>query len=306
MHVHAIWPTFPDLAGYSYLAVDFFFMLSGFVMARTYEARLVAGFGVCRFLRARAVRLWPTLAVGAVLALPFAWRDHPHVDTFLMIVIPNLLLLPSLAAPQIFGLNMPAWSVFFELVANAAHAWVLCRLRMATLAVIAVAAFGILATLGWHYGHLDLGSRLDNAIGGLARVALAYVAGIVLWRRFGDRAPVPVPPLLAWLAMPAVFSLARWLGDDFRLDLAFVVLGCPLLLWGGLRQRRFARISSLAGALSFPLYAVHYPVLLVADAYGLSGWAGLIVAVVAGAIVTRALAPRKKPRALHTNYIPAH
>ena len=292
MHVHAIWPSFPDLAGYAYLAVDFFFTLSGFVMARTYEARLAQGFGAGRFFRARALRIWPTMAVGAVLALPFAWRDHPDMTTFLKIVIPNLLMLPSFAVTELFGLNVPAWSIFFELVANAIHGVLLCRVRTPVLAGLCVVLLGLLAGCARHFGSLDLGSQQVNALGGLARVAFTYTMGILLWRWFGDRAPLPVPPLLAFAAMPVAFSLSHWLGQIYwGFDLAFVVVGCPLILWGGLRQRAFAKFAAAAGALSFPLYAVHYPLLLGAEALGLPPLAGLAVAFAGAAAVVWALVP---------------
>lgn len=294
MHVHAIWPAFPDVAGYSYLAVDFFFMLSGFVMARTYEARLAAGFGAVRFLRARAARLWPTMAVGAVLALPFAWRDHPQLGTFLMIVLPNLILLPSFAVKEIFGLNVPAWSIFFELVANAVHGALLCRIKTPVLAVVAAVLLAILAACARHFGTLDLGSQQSNVLGGLARVAFTYTLGVLLWRQFGDRPPIHVPPLLAFAAMPVVFSLSHWLVHDYwGMDLAFVAIGCPLILWGGLRQRAFNRLSAAAGALSFPLYAVHYPLLLGAEALGMPPLAGLAIAAGGGAAVAWLLVPER-------------
>ena len=293
MHIHAIWAGFPDLAGYSYLAVDFFFMLSGYVMARTYEARLVNGYGSYRFLRARIVRLWPTMAVGAVLALPFVWRDHPDVETFLKIVIPNLLLLPSFAVAEIFALNVPAWSIFFELVANAVHGAVLCRVRTPVLAVLAALSLGALTVAAWHFGGLDLGSQQGNVLGGLARVAFTYIMGILLWRLFGDRAPIPVPPLLAFVAMPVIFSLSYWLAAEiWWIDLAFVTIGCPLILWGGLRLRRFTRVATLAGAASFPLYAVHYPLLLGAEAIGMHALSGLAVALLGAAALTWATTQR--------------
>ena len=306
MHVHAIWPAFPDLAGYAYLAVDFFFMLSGFIMARTYEARLAEGYGAGRFFRARTLRLWPTMAIGALLALPFAWRDHPDMATFLKIVIPNLLLLPSFAVTELFGLNVPAWSIFFELVANAVHGLLLCRLRTPVLAGLCVGLLAALTACARHFGSLDLGSHQDNAVGGLARVAFTYTMGILLWRWFGDRPPLPVPPLLAFAAMPVVFSLSHWLVRDYwGLDLGFVVIGCPLILWGGLRQRAFGRIAAAAGAWSFPLYAVHYPLLLGAEAAGLSPLTGLALAFAGAAAVTWALTPGRWAAANTSEVMPA-
>lgn len=297
MHVGAIYPGAPRLVGAAYLAVDFFFLLSGFVMARTYEARMHAGtLPAWRFLRARYLRLWPTMAVGAVLSAPFLWRDNPDLPVFLRTALPNLLLLPAFAIPVLFGLNTPAWSVFFELVANVGHATVLRRLGNQGLALVVLVFFVAAAACGVHFGNLDLGSKAENIVGGLARVGLSYGLGVLLWRWHGDRAPLPVPPWLAFLAMPALFwTASRAQAEGWLFDLGFIALACPLLLWGGLALReggpRSLQALCLAfGAISFPLYAVHYPVLLAVEAAGLDIWLAPVAALAAAALLTRTMA----------------
>jgi peptidoglycan/LPS O-acetylase OafA/YrhL len=293
MHVGAIYPDAPRVIGAAYLAVDFFFLLSGFVMARTYEGRMREGtVRPGRFLAARCRRLWPTMAVGAVLSAPFLWRDFPDMPTFVAAALPNLLLLPSFVTPVLFALNTPAWSVFFELVANLAHGLVLHRLGNRALAVIVVLFLGALAACGMVFGNLDLGSRTENLVGGLARVGFSYGLGVLCWRLGRDRAVVPLPPLLALLAMPVLFVLAsRTALEGWKFDLAFIAIAGPALLWGGLgwQLRGAARSLALAaGALSFPLYAIHYPVLLAAEAIGLPIWAAPLAALAAALALTTA------------------
>ena len=292
MHVGAIWPNAPRIIGTAYLAVDFFFLLSGFVMARTYEGRMRDGrLSVRAFLAARYRRLWPTMAWGAALSLPFLWRDNPDLWTFAATSLPNLLLLPSFATPVLFALNTPAWSVFFELVANLAHVLVLQRLGIRALAAMAGAFLLAAAACAIHWGDLDLGSQVDTMAGGFARVGFAYTLGILLWRWHGNRAPAPVPAILAFLAMPVLFVGASTVPlEGAVFDLAFISVGCPLILWGGLNLRigvgAIDRLCRVAGAMSFPLYAVHYPVLLGAEAAGLSLWLGPVAAVAGAALVT--------------------
>ena len=287
MHLSAMYTGFVQRLAPAYLAVDFFFLLSGFVMARTYEQRLRAGrIDPLTFLAMRYRRLWPVMLIGAVLSLPFVLRDSESWEVAATVSLPNLFLLPTFAAPEIFRLNVPAWSIFFELLANLLHALVIQRLGNWALAVVVALSAGALGLAAWHFGTLDLGARNDTMVGGLVRVCFAYGLGVLLWRLHGDRAPIPVPPLLALLAMPVLFAAAtRWSFTGWRLDFAFVVIGCPLILWGGLRMRGFERIASAAGALSFPLYAVHYPLLLGSEALGLVPGAGLAVAVAGAAVV---------------------
>ncbi len=102
-----------------YLAVDFFFMLSGYVMARTYEGRMRGGLW---FLRKRFWRLWPTVTVGSLIgvvaAIVAGAADAPG---FLLAATLNLLLVPILWAGAAFPINTPIWSIFFELFANGAR-----------------------------------------------------------------------------------------------------------------------------------------------------------------------------------------
>jgi len=282
MHLGAIYGT-PSLISSAYLAVDLFFLLSGFVMARTYEQRMRASrIGPGAFLAARYRRLWPTMVIGAALSLPFLIRDSASLAMAAQSAILNILLLPAFAAPEIFPLNTPAWSVFFELLANFAHALLLWRLGRTGLAILVLLAGCGLIACALHFGHLDIGSRQDNMIGGLARVAFAYGLGVLLWRLHGDRAPLAVPAWLGLLAMPVLFAAASWLGlRGWIFDLPFVIMACPLMLWASLRfdAPRLAGVTSFAGALSFPLYAVHYPLLLGAEALKLPEAVAAILAL---------------------------
>lgn len=292
MHVGAIWPGAPRMLGSAYLAVDFFFLLSGFVMARTYEDRMNReGLAPRRFLALRFQRLWPTMAVGAVLSLPFLWRDNPVAAVFVAAALPNFFLLPSFVTAELFPLNTPAWSIFFELFANLAHCAVLHRLRTRVLLCGAAVLFGVLALVGSHFGNLDLGARPSTFLVGFVRVGFSYALGVALWRWHADRPPLAIPLPLGLALMAALFYAA----DAFHLggaafDLAFLAVACPLLLWSGLSAGpRLAPVTTtaclVAGALSFPLYAVHYPVLLAAEAAGLPMLAGPVLALSVATLV---------------------
>jgi len=304
MHVGAIWPGSPRIMGSAYLAVDFFFLLSGFVMARTYERRMSAGeIGTVRFMTLRYRRLWPTMVLGAAASLPFLWRDVSEPAKFLSAALPNLLLLPTFATRELFSLNTPAWSIFFELAANLVHVLVLHRLGRGSLgAVVALMGLGVAGCAVW-YGDLDLGSQVANMVGGFARVGFSYGLGLLLWRWHRDRPPLPVPPLLALAAMPVLFAAAsRWQFEGWKFDLGFVMVAGPLLLWGGLGladrgPSRWRQACLIAGALSFPLYAVHYPVLLATEAAGFARFWGppaTIAAAVLAAWLTGGLRHLRK------------
>lgn len=247
----------------AHLAVDFFVMLSGFVMARTYEQRLRDGsLGAGAFMKARYKRLWGWMALGTTLGLlaalgEYGWSGDLGLAWLLMVALVPAVNLP--AAPYL--LNLPLWSIVYELVANAAHALGLVRLRKAGLAwmaaLCALALAAIIVTSGFPRGGFAEYHWLV-----LPRVGLAYVLGVLCYRLWGDSPPLVVPFSVAALALP-VYVLAVWLVPWQFAPLAFVLVLAPLMLFGGMQARfdspRRLELASLLGAVSFPLYALHYP-----------------------------------------------
>lgn len=248
----------------AFLAVDFFFMLSGYVMARSYEHRLDVPGAAGEFLLARAVRLWPPVFLASLISVPWIFLRSPSDAVW--IVAANLLLLPTPSAFGLYILNPPAWSILFELLANAVHATILWRLSTRRLLGLAACLAGLLAVLAWQHGI----NMVDNAhlFGrGLGRLLYPYVVGILLYRIWRDSPPIKVPALLTWTAMPVFFTAGAWLwGASWLPCLLFVLVLCPLLIAGGLRSARSglgARLATLLGEVSFPLYAIHGPLVII-------------------------------------------
>ena len=276
-----------------YLAVDLFFVLSGFVIAHAYDARLAEGLGPVAFMRLRAIRLLPLLALGtglgAMLALstpggPAAWR-------ILAGFCANAVGLPSpFHGRRIFELDPPAWSLFYELLANAGFAVAFRWLGGKALGAIALISFAVLVVLGVQHGSLDGGMTLSGAPMGLARVGVSFPLGVLLHRnRALWSALVPAPPQVLLLAM-TVLALALPLPASLRLafDLGFVALLSPLLVMAGasLRtERRESRALVLLGLLSYPVYLLHAPIKRAFEHYAPaipSSLAALLVVVLSG------------------------
>ena len=94
-HLHGIYPETPSIWGKGYLAVDFFMMLSGYVMARTYEERMRGGLGAGNFVLIRYRRLWLTMAVGSLIGVGYLWRATGDPAWFALGFALNMALLPS-------------------------------------------------------------------------------------------------------------------------------------------------------------------------------------------------------------------
>ena len=132
-----------------YMAVDLFFVLSGFVIAHAYERRFERGLTAGRFLASRYLRLWPVYALGAVLGLIAAaahalpGRDNLTGAEVLRTAPFALAMLPGPhIKPMLYPVNSVAWSLALELLINAAYAFAWrplkdSRILAATLAVSA-------------------------------------------------------------------------------------------------------------------------------------------------------------------------
>lgn len=302
-HVRTVFETAPQYSPRAYLAVDFFFVLSGFVMARAYEPKLRAGFGGDRFVKARYRRLWPTIAFGSLLFVPFVREAAGGFNLiFAKVFIANMLLLPAVGENDFFPLNAPAWSIFFELVANLIHGMVLWKLgSKVLLAIVLFCLFG-LTLEALDYGNLDVGAGKGEFAVGLLRVSFSYTLGILLWRHWGERRVHVSAGWLALLAMPMLFAVeTAGVMRPWEMDLAFVALASPLILIGGLAIRGGGRAAALAGELSFPLYATHFPVLYIARDLGLSAHAAITACLaVAGAVTAVQLGWRHRRKTLPT------
>jgi peptidoglycan/LPS O-acetylase OafA/YrhL len=253
------------------VAVDFFFILSGFVIAHAYGEALAGGMKVLDFLRIRVVRLYPMLLLGLALGLVVViWQQarHGSIDPLgiAWMLAANLFCLPALTnkLPQvIFPFNLPQWSLFFEMGVNLAFAFLARRLtQLSCLLLAAIGAVGLVAAVA-AFGSIDVGPERDTLPGGLARVTFGFFAGVVLYR-LRPRSPVAAPVgLLIAVGLLVLLVGSPELPMWALLTLVLVVF--PGVVWlsaGVSLSGRVRSASLLLGALSYPIYIVHFPLVL--------------------------------------------
>lgn len=279
---HFLEMAFPNYSsfflGHGFLAVDFFFCLSGFVIGYAYDSR-IAVLGTWQFLQSRLIRLHPMVVFGSVLGLiallvdPFA--PHPlaySARRLAVLFLASVLLIPDSAMPDRgfnnFGLNAPAWSLFWEYVASLAYAVVLWRLpRRALLALAALAAIA-LVYIGHHAGALYGGWDGHTFWHGGARVAYSFLAGLLVYRcGWILRSTIPFLALALLLTLALVMPYAHhgWLRQALVIFFYFpflVALGAGTSL-----TPRIHRLCTFAGDLSYPLYMTHYAVIWIFGNY---------------------------------------
>ena len=256
-----------------YLAVDLFFVLSGFVIAHAYERRLAQGLSPVRFLVMRYLRLWPVYGLGAVLGL-IAAADHAlpgHDNMPLRDVLRTapfaLAMLPGPhIKPMLYPVNSVAWSLALELLVNAVYAFTWRWLRDARVlaGVLAVSAAALVAACVG-FGKLDIGFQWSDAIGGLPRVAFSFAAGLAVYRIYRTevwRAGAWRPRLPAWAPLALLVPLLWVKLDEIVYPLVCVLVVFPAMVLACAStepSRRLAPAFAWLGAVSFPLYALHKP-----------------------------------------------
>lgn len=267
----------------AYLGVDLFFLLSGFVLTRTYEARMP---DPARFLARRFVRLWPPIACGVVISACYFAARGMAPEALVLNLATGLLILPLYGY---INFNPPAWSIFFELIANFLHALALRRISTRGLFLIAgTCAVWLAGQLG--NDGLDVGWGTLLALG-LPRVLMSYALGVAMWRVLGD-----CPRLPAALAWPAVLGFALAIAaypDALRgpAEIVFVLLVNPLVLLAALSMNE-SRLAAILGALSFPLYALHFPLQTMTTEAGAAWQTSLVVSLVGALSIGVLVDPR--------------
>lgn len=257
------------------LAVDFFFMLSGFVLAHGYSDSLNAGNAFQNYLLRRVIRLYPLVVLGTVIgALAHAVPCDLSTATLIRLTAQGAVLVPELGshpdAATFMALDPPAWSLFFEMVASVLFGLGLWRGRL-RIALSALAVSGCaLAWAALHYGSFDTGWSYDSIGAGMARVGFAFGLGVVLHRAHRSGVRAPVKP--GFWSLASIFGLLIFSGFSslaFQFFCVFVLFPIILLAAAEIQGKEPVAFNRWSGEISFPLYILHWPVYL---------WVGIVAA----------------------------
>lgn len=280
-----------DTFNHGYLAVDFFFILSGFVISYAYDDRWHSSMTLGGFFKRRLIRLHPMLVMGAIIGcITFCIQgcvkwDGSSTATWQIILalVLSMLFIPAYPGAahevrgngEMFPLNGPSWSLFFEYIGNIIYALFIRRLSNRLLALF-VAVTGVLFTIFAifnisGYENIGVGWTLDNVnfFGGTLRMLFPFSLGMLLSRNFK---PVKIRGIF-WLSSVALFLLfsvpfipsvnnlcINGIYEIFCISVAF-----PLIVWlgasGCTSDKYSTKVCGFLGNISYPLYITHYPIM---------------------------------------------
>ncbi|TIS60394.1 acyltransferase [Mesorhizobium sp.] len=290
----------------SYLAVDLFFLLSGFVIAHAYDRKIETGMGFGTFLLIRLIRLYPLYLAGTLLGffylliknrlIPSEYLPLSDIATMLTT---GMLFIPLVGKDYhtIFPLNPASWSLFFELLVNIAYFLLFFVLSKRLLAALIAGSLALLVLAAFLAGTLDFGMTGQTIISGLPRVCFSFFLGVLLCRSMSRyQGHLSFLQTGYWVEAAialtlVVFAIAP--GGALRpaYDLICIVLLFPVMVMVGASaptHPRCSRLYSWLGRISYPIYIIHTPMLMIIagagkaasiDPFANHPWFGIAMAV---------------------------
>ena len=280
-----------ETVNHGYLAVDFFFMLSGFVISYAYDDRWNKTMSLKDFFKRRLIRLHPMVIMGAVIGVIFYYLqggvkwDGTEVPFSLVMLslLMGILFIPALPGAsydvrgngEMFSLNGPSWSLFFEYIGNILYALFIRRFSTKVLAIwtillgLGLGYFAVCDVAG--YGCIGVGWTLDKAnfIGGLLRMSFPFSLGMLLARNFK---PIPIKGAF-WICAIALVILFHIpyiaskgpISYNGIFEMLCITVVFPILIWvgasGKTTDNASTQVCKFLGDVSFPVYIIHYPLM---------------------------------------------
>lgn len=279
-----------QIINHGYLAVDFFFVLSGFVIGYAYDDRWDK-MSLKDFFKRRLIRLHPMIVIGMTIgAIGYYFSASPLLFpqisttpllTLILVMLIGFTLLPVPPSLDIRGwgemhpLNGPAWSLFFEYIANLLYAFFIRKWSNTALTVLVIVTGAATIHLAVTSPHGDLvgGWSVEPAQLriGLTRLMYPFFAGLLLSR---VAKPGRVKNAFLWcsLLITGVLAFPRVGGSDYLwmnglYDALAVIIVFPLVVYlgasGEVTGKFMSGLSRFLGDISYPIYITHYPLIYI-------------------------------------------
>ncbi len=275
---HLLEGFFPDLTRHpmhhGFLAVDFFFLLSGFVVGYAYDDRWKE-MTVLEFFKIRLVRLHPLVILSVALGTVVFWFDPFTEDISIWKLLGTMLisftLLPS---PDVRGwnethsINGPCWSLFQEYIANFLYAMGARKLSQRGLRVVVLISAAALVYVASSRGDVGTGWGYDTFGIAVVRMMFPFFAGLLLYRS-GKLIRIKHAYIFCSLALILLFFMP-WFKFNGLYEAFCIIVIFPVIVAagaGGSIDGRWARVCNFSGAISYPIYIMHYPFI-----YGYTAW----------------------------------
>jgi len=273
-----------QIINHGYLAVDFFFVLSGFVIGYAYDDRW-SKMSLGNFFKRRLIRLHPMIIVGMIIgALSFYFQDSmlfPNIHEvpvwkMLLVMLIGFILVPLSPSSmdirgwqEMYPLNGPAWTLFFEYIANILYALFIRKFSNKLLSLFVFVTGIALIHLSVTRGNIIGGWALDSLQLriGFTRLLYPFFAGLLLSRVINP-GQIKNAFWICSILLVVVLSTPH-IGDSENVWMnglyvaISVIFFFPLIVYmgasGTLSGKFSSQLCKFLGNISYPIYIIHYP-----------------------------------------------
>ena len=274
LHHSDIMRDIPSFAPNGFLAVDFFLMLSGFILARRYQFELETRLSVPEFVKLRIARLYPIAFVGVLIgcfklvseATLGQGTSSGDEKTVLLACTLNLLLIPYWSTrhhAELFPTNGPIWSLFAEIAINIAWA-IVATIKIKPLVYVGITIVAGAAFLHWVLTvGANVGGLWTDSAGACARVTFDFILGTLISHlRWPVANRLFINPVTLSVALVVVLAMPV---TGYRWEILSIYGILPVILALGVAAGTTASapIREFLGNISYPLYAIHFPIMLI-------------------------------------------
>ncbi|NOT91948.1 acyltransferase family protein [Ferruginibacter sp.] len=282
-----------QIINHGYLAVDFFYVLSGFVIGYAYDDRWEK-MTLKSFFKRRLIRLHPMVVMGMIVgAIGFYfsasgyWPGISQVPVWkmLLVMLIGCTLLPVPLSMDIRGwhemhpLNGPGWSLFYEYIANILYALFVRKFSTKVLSVLVFIAGAVLI-------HFTVTNTTGDIVGGwslepaqirigFTRMMYPFFAGLLL-SRVSKLTHIKHAFLLCSIMVIFILAMPRiggaehlWMNGLY--EAVCIIFLFPLIVYlgasGQMKGKYTSAISRFLGNISYPIYITHYPFIYIYTAW---------------------------------------
>ena len=295
-----------QIVNHGYLAVDFFYVLSGFVIGYAYDDRWDR-MSYWDFYKRRLIRLHPMVIAGSLLGLCYYFFGEgaicPNIESvkpyyFFLTIIMNIFMIPTPNEMDIRGwgetnsFNGPNWTLSYEYLINILYSLVLRRLHTIIIGILCLLSSLLVLNLTLNFDIFNVMQDRESAkytvIGGwsltscelcvgFTRLFYPFFAGYLAYR-LNFKIRIPYSFIICSLLLIFFLCFIRVGGDDYPIlngiyEAFVIIVIFPLIIMIGAgdntKNEIIIKISKFIGELSYPIYITHYPII-----YANAAWTG--------------------------------
>lgn len=242
------------------LAVDLFFTLSGFVLVHAYGEAIRRDGSFIRYIKARLVRLYPLVILGTALGIFSAIAQHGIRSVTVKATFLSVALIPSFGEVA-FPFNPPLWSLSFEMVASVLFGLGLWNTKNIKLLSVLTLILGAILVAGiFHRGSIDAGWSVSSIHYGALRTVFGFTVGVLLYRVHLDRPSRAHTPYWFLATLLAMILVAP---ESLVIQASSIAIIFPIMILLSASSNSLgSQVTKWSGALSYPIYVIHYPIII--------------------------------------------